>query len=321
MMSIRLMLGMVLVHCSAQAVSLSDLNIGFDRSEDSRPFSDIRDRFPYRPAYLVKAGEDRYFALSRDERGVAEYRLSDPGSVSGWPLTRWEGEYVEDEILQLYGGNLKKKYTMTQDAWADIQGGAFGCLHNRPLRYGDFTGDGDSEVVVISSDIRAIDLFVFSPSRGEVIFSSRLSVLDSIPSDDLPGEYGRPSYQHVSYLDLMQGERMGAGLHVFGKIFLGDFSESGEYGLIQWRKLYRSLPLAASEEGFFLARESLRYYRIKNGIYIPQEIDEATVRRWLINNDLTWQSGFPAYSECPGEERQLIPEMHAPLLNDSDVLQ
>ena len=65
----------------------------------------------------------------------------------------------------------------------------------------------------------------------------------------------------------------------------------------------------------------LRLYKVEEGRYATQDIDSLAIKGMLAAQSLTWQSGFPTYSECPGQEGQLIPEMHDPLLNDPDVLQ
>ena len=44
------------------------------------------------------------------------------------------------------------------------------------------------------------------------------------------------------------------------------------------------------------------------------------IQSWLLAKNLTWQKGFLSKSECAGQEGQLIPEIHDPLLNDPDVL-
>jgi len=63
------------------------------------------------------------------------------------------------------------------------------------------------------------------------------------------------------------------------------------------------------------------HYRLYIGQHKKQEVDEATMQNWLSTQQLTWQKGYPSKSESTGEENQLIPEMHDPLLNDPDLLQ
>lgn len=63
------------------------------------------------------------------------------------------------------------------------------------------------------------------------------------------------------------------------------------------------------------------HYAMVDGEYQQTATPESEVKDWLEENNLTWQKGFPSHSECPGEEGELIPEMHDPLLNDADVLQ
>ncbi|TCS40645.1 hypothetical protein [Reinekea marinisedimentorum] len=84
-------------------------------------------------------------------------------------------------------------------------------------------------------------------------------------------------------------------------------------------------------EGFSLIGQSFVHYErdleaqwtstVVTGQYLPQETDEATIQSWLSDKALTWSKSYPSVSECEGEEGELIPEMHDPLLNDPDVLQ
>ena len=62
------------------------------------------------------------------------------------------------------------------------------------------------------------------------------------------------------------------------------------------------------------------HYSLIDSEYKLQDTSAETVQNWLSTKNLTWQKGFPSLSECEGEEGQLIPEMHDPLLNDPDVL-
>ncbi|WP_159558527.1 hypothetical protein [Alcanivorax sp. S71-1-4] len=264
---------------------------------------------------------DTYYAILR--KALAKYDMNADKVVSSWPIKRWEDEYIEDEILQRYthyNGGLEPNFTMTADAWEDMQGGLFGCLQNTPLRYGDFTGDGNAELIIITQDMRAIDFYAFSPDQGKVIFTSRLSVMDSAQPSMLEYDLENERYQHISYLGLTIAGREEVGLRAFAKLFTGHFLNAEQPGLIQWRKLYRSLPLEGDGQGFRKADESFHYYQLVDGVYKPQDVGDAIIREWMATNELTWQSGFPTYSECPGQESELIPEMHEQLLNDPDVL-
>jgi hypothetical protein len=85
-------------------------------------------------------------------------------------------------------------------------------------------------------------------------------------------------------------------------------------------KLYESRSLSDSTRGFSRKRDTFVHYKLVGGVYELQQTAAEQVQAWLNAKNLTWQAGFPSKSECPGQEGQLIPEMHDPLLNDPDVL-
>ena len=60
------------------------------------------------------------------------------------------------------------------------------------------------------------------------------------------------------------------------------------------------------------------YFRKMKSLH--PDLLQQNVNGWLAAKQLSWQQGFPSRSECPGQEGQLIPELHDPLLNDPDVL-
>ena len=104
-------------------------------------------------------------------------------------------------------------------------------------------------------------------------------------------------------------------------MYIDDFNGDEREDIIVWRKRYVSNNIENPVIGFHLDKQVFNHYGLVDGQYILQDTPEATIRSWLATNNLTWQSGFPSHSECPGQEGQLIPEMHDPLLNDPDVLQ
>ena len=69
-----------------------------------------------------------------------------------------------------------------------------------------------------------------------------------------------------------------------------------------------------------LSDSHLHYKKVNNEYQLQTDTAPETIQGWLTDKNLTWQKGFPSKSECAGQEGQLIPEMHDPLLNDPDVL-
>ena len=107
----------------------------------------------------------------------------------------------------------------------------------------------------------------------------------------------------------------------YGKIYIDDFDGDNSNDIIMWRKLYFSKLKSDPVKGYELDAEMFAHYKIVDGDYqLQTDTTPATVQGWLSANNLTWQKGFPSKSECDGQEGQLIPEMHDPLLNDPDVL-
>jgi len=117
----------------------------------------------------------------------------------------------------------------------------------------------------------------------------------------------------------------------YSKVYQGDFDDDGNPDLITWEKVYKAYPKTAAETYERLDNTLTHYERdltaqalLEQGVtgdYLPQTTDQATIQQWLSAANLTWQKGFPSHSECEGEEGELIPEMHDPLLNDPEVLQ
>lgn len=131
-----------------------------------------------------------------------------------------------------------------------------------------------------------------------------------------------PQYQmgfNPDYIDALPG------LRGYAKLYVGDFDKNGQSDILVWRKLYDSNMQNNPVKGFHKLKDSFYHYEKSTaagstGEYLPQETDPGTIQSWLATNTLTWQQGYPSKSECEGEEGQLIPEMHDPLLNDPDVL-
>jgi len=280
----------------------------------------------YFPKAVVKSDEEGVVYVFDGDVGKTNY--VEGKLLAGWPLTRWPKEYQEPELIELYKAHdLGEKGRDLQHLSAYFLGNNLGCYPLTPLRYGDINGNGISEIVLFIG----YDFLVFSPDQGKVIFGQRLRQnewLSKEETDNYFDHYGRrgdhlPQYQS-SLASGVAGVGQGQaspGLRGYSKLYFGDFNEDGVHDILVWRKLYISRLVGDETEGFEQLRDTLLHYSLIDGEYQPQETDEATIRGWLAANELTWQKGYPNKSECEGEEGELIPEMHDPLLNDPDVLQ
>ncbi|MDQ2075470.1 hypothetical protein [Marinimicrobium sp. ABcell2] len=282
-------------------------------------------------AHTNLGGGDVWFRLYRNMT-IYAVDVNDEKIVGAWPLTRWRhDQYFPEEVLKRYRdyGNHADPDELRQ---LGVGSKTLGCLPQTPLRYGDFNGDGNSELVIFFAN----DIVVFSPSQGRVIFSQNLRVdewldkeetqyyIDNVFFGEVPGDTG----QYMSKISAEAVRPRGGILNYilpayrgYGKLFLGDFNENGQSDILVWHKFYQSFTVADATEGFEHLYDTWLHYAWVDGEYQPQETNETTIRGWLAANELTWQKGYPSKSECEGEEGELIPEMHDPLLNDPDVLQ
>jgi hypothetical protein len=261
-------------------------------------------------------------------------KASDRTLIDSWSLTRWEGDfYFPAEMARrynLYGigpeddDNPLSSITIHPVKQADK---SFGCFNSSPLGYGDFARDGRSEILIMGDDIA-----VLSPDDGKIVFTQRVRINDWLPSNeqenlyDSFGSFGKEA--HPQFMSQMAVDRWSGpqpdwleAFRGYGKLFFGAFSGGENNDLLVWHKFYRSLLVDNELRGFEIISEKFIHYSVVGGVYQLEATDEATIQSWLVANDLTWQKGFPSHSECPGEEGELIPEMHDPLLNDPDVLQ
>ncbi|MCL4552267.1 MAG: hypothetical protein M1305_01750 [Candidatus Marsarchaeota archaeon] len=252
--------------------------------------------------------------------------------IGSWPLVRW-GEELTEEVKAIYNYVAvpwdPDQHQYYHEILPGPGGAGIGCLHTSPLRYGDIDKDGEAEVVLflgLSSQgvtVGHLDMVVFSPEQGMVIFSARIAHADiggEVTEEEYPSSGSLEALPQFVSSEHQQG--LGAaGMQAYAKVFMGDFDEDGVHDIVVWRKRYEPLLIGDDRRGFDLVAEIFSHYRKGEQGYLPQQTPEAIIRSWLSSKGLTWQFGFPSYSECPGEEGQLIPEMHAPLLNDPDVLQ
>lgn len=277
--------------------------------------------------------------------------------ISKWPLTPWPNQTVLSgeraaAADRLYGiGVYEDPYG--NDYWkvadpATIKVGEnvvwkshnlyidtqkqYGCLAQSPLRYGDIDGGGSELVLFIGNQIK-----VFSPTQGKTVFEFNWINLDDLPSNWMqrlktPEAYDplykpylalgdeAPQYVAASSEDKYV-EEVYPAWRSFAKFYTGDFNNDELMDIIVWRKLYESRTVGDDIQGFYLKAQGWVHYSLVNGEYQMQTANsQETIQGWLSDNNLTWQKGFPSLSECAGEEGQLIPEMHDPLLNDPDVL-
>ncbi|WP_396589153.1 hypothetical protein [Bermanella sp. R86510] len=296
-------------------------------------------------AYLKKPSSSIYYVILGDTFG--RLNLSSKQYLGNWPLKaphtctedeldcgepwwigRWgEQEYLEPEITERfinYDYHLNGHFDFKLSYGDQEIGEAVGCLEHTPLRYGDIENDGQSELVLFLKD----SLVVFSPEEEKVIFATLYNYSQYIqwdkmlettnfradPPDDTTPQYG----SKIAFEKDMNGI---PALRSYGKIFTKDFDENDSNDIILWRKLYRTKLQGDSTLGFDKVRDTYLHYEKVEGSYVLKEdTAQDTIQGWLDASNLTWQKGFPSKSECEGQEGELIPEMHDPLLNDPDVL-
>jgi hypothetical protein len=292
------------------------------------------------------------FVLAYFEMGEDVYSLSSEPTIlrikkdgrkvlDSWPLTPWPSHlFLEGEntsavkaIAAVHG----EEHTQTGDPLsiltdlkADYHIGNMnyltfktGCLQQSPLRYGDIETDSAKELVIMLGK----NVVIFSPNSKEIIFSAHYWLDDEIANDEVadhfPGEILPTKAQYVasSGTDNLVREIYPAKRSM-SKLYLGDFDNNGKNEIVIWRKMYESNLRNNPAIGFHkLAESSFHYERDTSGQYqLQADTAPETIQGWLTAKNLTWQSGFPSKSECAGQEGQLIPEMHDPLLNDPDVL-
>ncbi len=257
------------------------------------------------------------------ENSLLVLNMGNEEPLSNWSLTRWPHELTEQtEYLyrteSAHNAIIKPEYSQFLDESRTY----FGCLANTPLRYGKINNSGDDELVLTLANMGSQgDLIVFSPKYERIVFSLRFAEQDYIDSIE------SSEYQFVTESDYHAQQ---PAYRTFGKVFEGDFDGDAHSDLVVWRKGYGS-NTKAEDAGFTLGANVFTHYERDlnaqaeseagvTGEYLPQDTPEEDIQNWLAENNLTWSKGYPSKSECPGEEGQLIPEMHDPLLNEPDVL-
>ncbi|MEH6448237.1 MAG: hypothetical protein V7765_06165 [Oleispira sp.] len=302
----------------------ADLVLGFSRPDNLNIFRSIKSRFGYRPFSLVEVGTgSMYWGISRDGKGIAKYNLSGEGEVLGWPLTRWPQELQNKKIASMYelgsDPEFAKEYAYKPANSNPIgkQPAVMGCLAQHPLRYGDLNEDGKDELVLfLGYESQVLDIVMFNPEKEKIQFSARTIFTDVSDGYALSDRF---KYQYSSQFNLNKGHYVGT--KTYAKVFMGEFDgNESSPDIIVWRKHYTSLSKNTSTKGFKLASQNYQFYTLKEGEYQLQISLEAQIENWMSEYELTWSKGYPSKSECAGQEGQLIPEMHDPLLNDPDVL-
>ncbi len=239
--------------------------------------------------------------------------------LNNWPLTRWPHAQIPTEISAMLdnatipGWKQKVEYTSHFKM--------AGCLNQSPLRFGDVDADAKSELVLFLNG----ELIIFSPEQGRIVFSTFYEADDwyrqgSLGDENEASDVDGKKYQHHSEMLALNGYEHSA-YRSYTKVYVQDFDGDGVSEIVSWRKTYQSYPVGELTGFKLLSNRYEQYKKDESGEYIPQkDTSEASIQGWLTGKSLTWQSGFPSKSECAGQDGQLIPEMHDPLLNDPDVL-
>lgn len=271
-----------------------------------------------------------YYLYSRGSVGVFDVNTKKYGGALN--LAPFSDTSLESEINAVYDFYKIKPAVQAASNTAPI----LGCLAQSPLRYGDFTGDNKPELAVFEQDeYGALNVNVFSAELKKTIFSVRLATYDTRKNNRQtlpPGQEplatdplanAPTDGQYLSFIaEENSGQTKGIQKAVinFSKVYLLDADGDAKQDLIVWRKLYQSRENKDPIKGYSLLRDQANFYRLESGEYKRQSSDTVAVKKILEAKQLTWQKGYPSKSECKGQEGQLIPESHDPLLNDPDVL-
>lgn len=251
---------------------------------------------------------------------------SDPCADSDDPhciSPEWAGRWSEQEFLEPEVKKLAVMYPMSISS----VGRNVGCLNDKPLSYGDIENDGTKELVITLND----NLIVFNVNKKVVSFMSLISVNDWETAENTKELYAEntsdvdPQYVSLNQISTAVTSKITSldkdpSMRGYAKHYFGNFSANDANEILVWRKLYRSFLEKDPRKGFDKISDSHAHYKLIDGEYKKQETEQDVIKAWLESKNLTWQKGYPSKSECPGQEGQLIPEMHDPLLNDPDVL-
>ena len=265
-------------------------------------------------SYIVLNG--RYFLLY-DNHTIREVDYSNKKLLGQWAFdvnpmidyeSRMNNSLAEQELAGVF--NDSEEYN--------------GCLSQYPMLAADVNHDGEDELLILNESADSLDLNVFSQEKRKIVFASNVYVdMAFVPDEEMKEERGlADNSQDPQYLYLVDGyvNAYNDGYRSFGKLFFGDINADGKQDIILWRKYFESLTIGDAQKGFAKKDELFVHYSLVDGEYKKQPTAAETIKGWLAAKQLSWQQGFPSRSECPGQEGQLIPELHDPLLNDPDVL-
>lgn len=304
----------------AEAVN-SEMKVGGGGSDDLLTSMWNAEGGPFVSEQVVEVNKNKYIWLFR-ALSLGFFDAEKGLNVDGWSLSRSPDDYVPTEIIARY-----EDYHLPLPTEYSLSGrGKLGCYADHPLRFGDLNGDGSNEVVLFLKN----DLVLFSPEKEKTIFSESLSVLDWLTlaeSAEEPENKSLPGPAPYQYLSgtLMDVREYQPGYRGYSKLYFGDFDSDNNPDILVWRKFYESHK-TGDTPGFKKLHDTFAQYELNLGLnssgeFELQDTDSSTIQQWLSGASYTWQKGYPSKSECKGQEDQLIPEMHDPLLNDPDVLQ
>jgi hypothetical protein len=317
------------------------LEIGENRAGMSTStLKEIYNKYQTLPGFLFEKSEGKYFSLSKTGNAIGKFDLKDDQDVlSGWRVASpdtcessndnceipwWTGRWSDQEFLE---PELKELFQYYSGDEVEIRGDSIGCLSKSPLRYGDIDEDSKNELLLFLND----NLLIFDPVLGKTVFLMLYNLDDYTSAEDTISQHGfeKPEFpQYVSSLKTNSGVAFQNDAQVtepafqaFAKLYTVDVNNDQIKDLLIWRKLFQSRLQSDVIKGFEKISDTYLHYKKVNGEYqLQTDTAPETIQGWLAANNQAWQSGFPSKSECAGQEGQLIPEMHDPLLNDPDVL-
>lgn len=323
------------------ALDLSNFKNTIARNADPFLFKKIYTSFGESVGYLVASDNANiFYALSSDGSIVGYYNFSEK-HMDGWLIgfsdpcadedapdeckaPWWTGRWGMQEFMEAEYIERTQDHNILipfRAAHNDDELSLYGCFNRNPLRYGDLTGDSKPELALFLMN----DFVIFSPEQKKTIFAvmynnpdwinwgelieNGLALLDE---PDSPQYGSRKLYEELGTTSI--------GYRGYAKIYVGSFEAENTKDILVWRKFYQSRFKKDPIKGFEKIRDTYIHYKLGDGEYKKQSTEPEVVKSWLTAKNLTWQKGYPSKSECPGQEGQLIPEMHDPLLNDPDVL-
>ncbi|WP_283789719.1 hypothetical protein QNI23_004305 [Bermanella sp. WJH001] len=326
-----------------KGISVTDNNINelattsWEYAKSSTTQKKFNDGFA--SAFFMKEGTIDLYSLS-DKPALYLTNFETREVLGNWPLTTpyscddggddcelnwWVGRWSDQEFLEPL---LKERIQRNSGGNIQVMPDGLGCFNKTPLRYGDIDGDSKNELVLFLND----NLLIFSPEKQKTIFLSLYNLLgDHTSLEDTIEQYtvsDPTNPQHVSSLASNSGSAfenpaaiVDPAYKVYAKHYVQDFDNDQNNELVVWRKFYESRLQGDTVKGYKKISDTYLHYKKVNGEYqLQTNTTPETIQGWLSTKNLTWQKGFPTKSECAGQEGQLIPEMHDPLLNDPDVL-